>query len=63
MRGENWEETKKLLRGFGHVMRIGEERIPKKMLHVKIEGKRLAGRPKTRSINQIGKDIELRGDN
>ena len=26
------------LRWFGHMMRIREERIPKKMLHTKMEG-------------------------
>ena len=46
---------------FGHVMQMGEKRIPKKMLHTKMERKRLRGRPRTRLINQIRKDLEIRG--
>jgi hypothetical protein len=37
------------------------ERIPKKILHTKQEGKRPRGRPRTGSIDQIRKDIEMRG--
>jgi hypothetical protein len=32
---------------------MGEERIPKKMLHTKMEGKWPRGRPRTRCIDQI----------
>ena len=42
-------------------MQMQEERIPKKMLHIKMEGKRPRGR--TRQIDQIRKDIEMRGRN
>jgi hypothetical protein len=38
-----------------------EERIPKKMLHMKLEGKRL--RPQAKWIDQIRKDIKKRGKN
>ena len=41
-------------------MQIGEERIPKKLLHTKMEVKWPRGRPKTRWIDQIRKDIEMR---
>ena len=56
---------KNRLRQFGHVMRIREERIdvPKKMLHTKMEGIRPRGRPRTRWIDQIKKDIEMGGAN
>ena len=35
------------LRCFGYVMRMREERIPKKMLQTRMEGKRPRGRPRT----------------
>ena len=46
-----------------HVMWMGKERIPKKMLHTKMEGKLSRGRPRTRWIYQIRKDIEMREEN
>ena len=51
---------KNRLRWLGHVMRIGEERIPKKMLHTKMEGEPPRGRPQTRWKDKIIKDIEMR---
>ena len=45
------------------IMRMREERILKKMLHTKMEGKRPRGRSRTRWIDQIGKSIEMRGEN
>ena len=51
------------LRWFGHVMSIGEGRIPKKMLYIKMEGKRSRGRSRTRWIDQSRKDIEIRWGN
>ena len=45
------------------VMWMREERIPKKMLHTKMEGKRPRGRPRTRRIPKIRKDIDMRGEN
>ena len=44
-------------------MLMGEERIPKKILHKKMEGKSPRGKPRTRWINQIIKAIEMRGEN
>ena len=40
-------------------MQIGEERILKKMLHTKMEGKRPRGRPRIRWIDQIRKGIDI----
>ena len=39
------------------------ERIPKKMLHTKMEGKEPKGKPRSRWINQIRKDIDMREEN
>ena len=54
---------KSKLRSFGYVMWMGEERIPKKMLHTKMEGKLPRKRPRTRWMAQILKYIEIRGGN
>ena len=51
---------KSRLRWFGHVMWMREERIHKKMLYIKMEGKEPRGRPRTKSIDQIRKDIEMK---
>ena len=40
-----------------------EERILKKMLHTKMEGKQPRGRLRTSRIDQIRKDIEVRREN
>ena len=39
------------------------QRIPMKILHTKMEGKRVRGKPRTRWIDQIRKDIEMRVEN
>ena len=44
-------------------MRVTEERIFMKMLHIKNGGKITKRRPITRWIDQIKKDIEMRGEN
>ena len=49
-------------RWFDSVMCIGKERIPKKMLHTKVEGKRPRGRPKSRWIDHIRKYTEMKGE-
>ena len=51
------------LRWFGHILQMREERIPKKMLHIKIEGKQPRRKHRTRWIDQIRKDIEMRVEN
>ena len=43
-------------------MRMTEDRILKKMLHRNMEGKQSRGRPRTRWIDQIRMDLEMRGE-
>ena len=42
------------------VIEMGEERIYKRMLHTKMEGKQPRGRPRTKWIDQSRKDIKIR---
>ena len=40
-----------------------EKKIPKQILHTKMEGKRPRERSRSRGIDHIRKDIEMRGEN
>ena len=51
---------KNKLRWFGHVRRMEEGRIPKKMLDAKFEGKRARGRPRARWIDSVKYCLERR---
>ena len=51
------------LRSFGNVMQMEEERILKTIQHTKMEGKQPRGRHQTRWMDQIRKDLEMRGTN
>ena len=42
-----------LLRWFGHVRRMPQERLPKQALHAKANGRRPVGRPRTRWTDYI----------
>ena len=55
--------SKEQIKWFEHVIRVTEEKIPTKMLHSQMEGKRRKGRPKNRWINQIRKGTEMRAGN
>jgi hypothetical protein len=48
-------------RCFGHAMLMGKERIPKKLLHTRMEEKQSRGRPN--GYTKIKKYIEMRGEN
>ena len=53
------------LRWFGHVQRIEENRIPKRVLYMNLETTRLTGRPRNRWQDEVREDgrssSELRG--
>ena len=51
---------KNRLRWFGHDA-DGRRGNTKKILHTKMEGKQPRGRPRTRWIDQIRKDLKMRG--
>jgi hypothetical protein len=42
-------------------MRLADERIPKRTLEMKLRGRRPRGRPRTRWIDQVMRDVEKRG--
>jgi hypothetical protein len=47
------------LKWYGDVMHMASERIPKKLLELKLRGRR--GRPRTRWMDQVKRDMEKRG--
>ena len=44
------------LRWFGHVQRLEENRIPKRVLYMNLETKRLRGRPRNRWQDEVRED-------
>jgi hypothetical protein len=46
-------------RWFGHVQRMEEHRIPKRVLYMNLEGTRLRGRPRSRWQDEIREDGRL----
>ena len=49
------------LHWFGHVQKMGRNRIPKKVLHMNLETKRLRGRPRNRWQDEMREDGRLVG--
>ena len=45
----------------GHVLRMDENRNPKKIINYKPDGKRAVGRPKRRCINCLEEDLKVAG--
>ena len=45
------------LRWYGHVMRRDQEYLGKKMMEMKLQGKRRRGRPKRRSLDLVKEDM------
>ena len=49
------------IRWFGHVMRMQDTRLPKKIFTLELTGRRPIGRPTTRWRDQVKQDLERRG--
>ena len=49
------------LRWYGHVMRMNEERIPRRMEGLEVVGWRPRGRPRRRWMDEVKMDVEKRG--
>jgi hypothetical protein len=49
------------LRWYGHVQRMGNSRLPKRILNAQVPGVRPRGRPRRRFIDSIKSDLEVRG--
>jgi hypothetical protein len=49
------------LRWFGHVQRMEENRIPKRVLYMNLETTRLRGRPRNRWQDEVREDGRLIG--
>ena len=49
------------LRWFGHVQRLRDDRLPKRILSAEVPGVRGRGRPRRRFIDSVRSDLEVRG--
>jgi len=50
-------------RWYGHVQRMNEVRLPKKILNSELPGRRRRGRPRRRFIDSVKEDVLARGLN
>ena len=48
------------LRWFGHVQRMQDSRLPKRIMSAEVQGNRGRGRPRRRFLDSIRDDLELR---
>src|SRR5258706_4444564 len=48
------------LRWWGHVQRMGEDRLPKQIFESSVGGKRGRGRPRRRWEDSVGNDLDVR---
>ena len=63
-----WEKLQDVLDGnrirlFGHVMRMQDTRLPKKIFTLELTEMRPIGRPRARWRDQVKEDLERRGLN
>lgn len=49
------------LRWLGHIQRMDENRIPKRILQEKVHNRRRKGRPKKRWLDGVIRDLEIMG--
>jgi hypothetical protein len=50
------------MRWYGHILRMNGDRIPKKVLNMKVYGKCRRGRLKSRQEPQVKKDVTKKED-
>lgn len=49
------------LQWYGHVLRIGEDYLGKRVMEMKVEGTRARGRPKQRWMENVREDLREKG--
>src|SRR5687768_17529911 len=53
--------TQARLRWWGHVQRMGEDRLPQQLLNSRVKRKRGRGRPRRRWEDAVENDLDIRG--
>ena len=49
------------LRWFGHVQRMGSDRLPRRIMSEEVQCKRGKGRPRRKFLDSVRSDLEIRG--